>query len=128
MTVDMEGTLNIHVAQPSASHITCGETDQSVQGLPGMDEDDPDQGNLLIQAGTINVGGEAEDGLEPGTGIIAGRKLEISGGTVNVISEKATLCAAAPGSGNFGTLMITGADTVVTVKTVLIRTIIEPLR
>ena len=116
MTVDMEGTLNIHVAQPSASHITCGETDQSVQGLPGMDEDDPDQGNLLIQAGTINVGGEAEDGLEPGTGIIAGRKLEISGGTVNVISEKATLCAAAPGSGNFGTLMITGADTVVTVK------------
>lgn len=74
MTVDMSGTLNVHVSNPSASHITCGELDYSDNrniNLPGMDEKNPDHGNLVIKNGTVNLGGETADTLESGTGIIA---------------------------------------------------------
>ena len=40
MTVDMTGTLEIHVALSTADHIVCGEEDQPRWGLPGMDADD----------------------------------------------------------------------------------------
>ena len=117
LTLAMEGKLEIHVSHPTASHITCGELDYSNKGLPGMDAGDADQGNLLIQSGTIQLGGSNAGTLEPGSGITAGRKLEITGGTVTIQAENATLCAAAPGSsGDFGSLVIKGADTEVSVE------------
>lgn len=117
LRVDMKGILNIHLKNPVASHITCGELDYSNKNLPGMNEDDADQGNFEIANGTVSLGGISSSGaLEPGTGIKAGRKLEITGGKVDVTAEKAALSAAAPRNGNFGSLIVAGAGTSVSVR------------
>lgn len=119
MTVDMTGTLEIHVALSTADHIVCGEEDQPRWGLPGMDADDTTQGNLLIRSGNVILGGgtAAEGNLEKGAGINAGRSLEITGGTIRVASDHATVGAAAHQSiGDFGSVVIRGDGTSVSVE------------
>ncbi len=119
MTVDMTGTLEIHVALSTADHIVCGEEDQPRWGLPGMDADDTTQGNLLIRSGNVILGGgtAAEGNLEKGAGINAGRSLEITGGTISVASDRATVGAAAPAHiGDFGSVVIRGVGTSVSVE------------
>lgn len=119
MTVDMTGTLEIHVALSTADHIVCGEEDQPRWDLPGMDADDTTQGNLLIRSGNVILGGvtAAEGNLEKGAGINAGRSLEITGGTIRVASDHATVGAAAHQSiGDFGSVVIRGDGTSVSVE------------
>ena len=119
MTVDMTGTLEIHVGLSTVDHIVCGEEDQPKRDLPGMDADDTTQGNLLIRSGSLILGGGtvAEGNLEKGAGIAAGRSLEITGGTISVASDRATVGAAAPQSiGDFGSVVIRGDGTSVSVE------------
>lgn len=119
MTVDMTGTLEIHVALSTADHIVCGEEDQPKLDLPGMVANDTKQGNLLIRSGSLILGGgtAADGNLEKGAGIAAGRKLEITGGTISVASDRATVGAAAHQSiGDFGSVVIRGDGTSVSVE------------
>ena len=119
MTVDMTGTLEIHVGLSTVDHIVCGEEDQPKRDLPGMYADDTTQGNLLIRSGSLILGGGtvAEGNLEKGAGIAAGRSLEITGGTISVASDRATVGAAAPQSiGDFGSVVIRGDGTSVSVE------------
>lgn len=119
MTVDMTGALEIHVGLSTVDHIVCGEEDQPKRDLPGMDADDTTQGNLLIRSGSLILGGGtvAEGNLEKGAGIAAGRSLEITGGTISVASDRATVGAAAPQSiGDFGSVVIRGDGTSVSVE------------
>ena len=119
MTVDMTGTLEIHVGLSTVDHIVCGEEDQPRWDLPGMDADDTTQGNLLIRSGNVILGGgtAAEGNLEKGAGINAGRSLEITGGTIRVASDHATVGAAAHQSiGDFGSVVIRGDGTSVSVE------------
>ena len=119
MTVDMTGTLEIHVGLSTVDHFVCGEEDQPKWDLPGMDADDTTQGNLLIRSGSLILGGGtvAEGNLEKGAGIAAGRSLEITGGTISVASDRATFGAAAHQSiGDFGSVVIRGDGTSVSVE------------
>ena len=118
MTVDMTGTLEIHVGLSTVDHIVCGEEDQPNWDLSGMVADDTTQGNLLIRSGRLILGGGTAAGnLEKGAGINAGRSLEITGGTISVASDRATVGAAAPAhSDHFGSVVIRGDGTSVSVE------------
>ena len=118
MTVDMTGTLEIHVGLSTVDHIVCGEEDQPNWDLFGMVANDTKQGNLLIMSGRLILGGGTAAGnLEKGAGINAGRSLEITGGTISVASDRATVGAAAPAhSDHFGSVVIRGDGTSVSVE------------